>query len=227
MRKDIEIHIKTGDVAITPHNRFVEYPFRWVENPDGLVRYIYGEIEVPSSIPENTIRTKGLFLTIPYTARYKEFYIRVKRVYSETNSVYMHNPVDGSDWFLVKHIQPGKEEYQNAFVSKLRQISESSFRIMFDKGVAVIYSAFESDFNVIDANRQNMNLMLACVPTNNYRYPISGVGLIRWVKSNVGIAGLADILTREFEEDGTPVLTADYDYETNQLQLELDTSNVD
>lgn len=225
MRKDIEIHIQTGDISIVPQNTIKCYPFSWVQNPDGLSRYIYGEIEVPASLPEITIRTSGLCCVIPYTGKYKEFYIRVKRVYSENTSMYLQNPADGSEWFLVKSGLYGNA-IQNAFASQLRRISDNAFRIMFDGGIVKIFSADESDLNIIPANRQNSNLMLACVPTNNYRFPLSGVGLIRWVKSSMR-GNLADIIEREFLEDGVSVNAASYDFETNQMQLELDTSDVD
>ncbi len=226
MRKDLEIHIQTGDVNITPQNKHLDYPFSWVGNPNGLLRYIYGEIEVPASLPENTIRNKGVCCVIPYTGKYKEFYVRIKRVYSETEYAFLQNPVDGSEWFLVKSGLYGTTPV-NAYACQLRKISEGSFRIMFDKGTALIYSGDESDMNIIKANRQNANLMLACVPTNNYRYPLTGVGLIRWRMSSMFNTDLADVLAREFAEDGTPVISASFNHNTQQMQLELDTVNVD
>lgn len=226
MRKDIEIHIATNDVTITPQNIYELHPFQWVSNPNGLVRYIYGEIEVPAAWPVNRIRENGIYCTIPYTAKYKEFYIRIKRVYSATRYEYMQNPVNGSEWFLAQTALYGGTA-ANAFASQLRHISEEDFRIMFDQDKVFLYSASESDFNIVKANRQNANLMLACIPTNNYRYPVTGVGLIRWNKSNILSTDLADILAREFQEDGTPVVTAGFDFDTNGLQLKLDTSNVD
>lgn len=227
MRKDIEIHIQTGDVTVTPQNKVTLYPFSWVSNPNGLARYIYGEIEVPAALPVDVIRRDGIACVIPYTGKYKEFYLRVKRIYSETTSEYLQNPTNGSDWFLAKIVPFGKEITVNAFASQLRKISEDSFRLIFDKGDVIIYSGAESDFNVIGANRQNTNLMLACVPTNNYRYPVNGVGLIRWTKSNILGTDLASVLAREFGEDGTPVISAGFDFDTNGIQLRLDTATVD
>ncbi len=226
MRKDIEIHINTGDITLSSKAKYDLYDFSWVSNPGGLTRYLYGEVSVPAAIPESTIRDKGLYFVIPYTGKYKEFYIRIKRVYSETSSIYMQNPVDGSEWFLVKTALYGGEQV-NAFASQLLQISEYAFSLRLSGGIALLYSAEDSDLNIVKANRQNANMMLACVPTNNYRYPITGVGLIRWQQSNMLGNSLSDILQQEFSNDGTPVISAGYDFSTNKLALKLDTTNAD
>lgn len=226
MRRDIEIHISTGDIALVSQEKYTLYDFSWVTNPNGLTRYIYGEITVPAAIPEDVIRNKGLYTVIPYTGKYKEFYVRIKRVYSETNHDYLQNPVDGSEWFLVKYAMYGGN-LTNAFASQLRKISNNAFLLRFNNGEAQIFSAEVMDLNIVKANRQNTNMMLACVPTNNYRYPVTGIGLIRWSQSNMLGANLSTILQREFSDDGTPVISADYNFNTRQLSLRLDTTNVD
>lgn len=226
MRRDIEIHIATGDIALTSQKKYTLYDFSWVSNPNGLTRYLYGEIQVPAALPEDSIRANGLHFIIPYTGRYNEFYVRIRRNYSESDYVYMQNPVDGSEWFLVKTALYGGE-MKNAFASQLRKISDNSFLILLNKGTAILYSAKETDLNIVKANRQNANMMLACVPTNNYRYPVTGVGLIRWTQSNMVGAELSSILQQEFSGDGTPVISASYDYDTRQMNLQLDTTNTD
>ena len=64
MRRDIEIHINTGDVAINPQNKPKLREFRWVEQPSMLSRYIYGEIDVPYTVSERTIVNQGVFFVI-------------------------------------------------------------------------------------------------------------------------------------------------------------------
>ena len=226
MRRDIEIHINTGDITVTPQNKYDLYEFSWVSNPYGLTRYIYGEISIPAAIPEDVIRAKGINFVIPYTGKYKEFYVRIKRVYSSDNYAYMQNPVDGSEWFLVKTSLYGGVP-ANAFASQLRIISDNAFLLMLEGGTALLYSASQSDLNIVKANRQNANMMLACVPTNNYRYPVTGVGMIRWQQSNMVGNDLSTVLQQEFSDDGTPVITAGYDFNTHKLNLKLETTNVD
>lgn len=226
MRKDIEIHINTGDITLSPHNKFILRPFNWVEHDSGLMRYIYGEITLPATLPESSIKANGIYLTIPYTPIYQEFYVRIKREYEDGSYTFLYNPVDGSEWFLVKAAKYGGK-FVNVYASELITISESSFHIRLNKGVAEIYSSAESDVNIIKANRQNANMMLKCIPTNCYRYPLTGVGLIRWSQSNIDHTELAEVLKREFEEDGVKVNNASYDFDTSDLYLDLDTSNVD
>lgn len=69
--------------------------------------------------------------------------------------------------------------------------------------------------------------MLACNPSNNYRYPVSGIGLVRWINAvNINKGNLAEVMQREFLEDGVIVKEASYNYELQEIDhLELDTSN--
>ena len=149
--------------------------------------------------------------------------VRIKRSYDNGTYEYLQNPVDGSFWFLVKVGLYGKEK-ENVHASQLLEVSESDFYIQFDGGVVNLYAASESDVNIVKADRQNSNMMLSCVPTNNYRYPITGVGLIRWTNGNVGYGKLADRIKSEFADDGMTVNDASFDYETKQLSINA-TSN--
>ena len=213
-------------MTLVNERRFVIYPFEWVANPVGLQRYIYGEITVPAYIPENTLRQNGMYVTIPYTPKYKEFMVRIKRMIGVTSFVYLQNPVDGSDWFTAKVGMYGKAP-QNALASQLMLISEGSLHVMVDGGNVMLYNSDELDFNIIKANRQNGNMLLKCVPTNNYRYPVTGVGLIRWTNSNIEYTNLSEVLQREFQDDGVTVKDASYDLESKDLYLDLDTTFVD
>jgi len=220
MRKDIQIHIQTGDIVLGAQNQYKLRDFQWVSNPTGLTRYIYGEITIPAVFTENLIKNEGFYIQIPYTPKYKEFMVRIKREYTSEDYSYIQNPVDGSNWFLVKVGMYGGE-LENAFASQLRLISNSDYYCAFNGGIIQIYSAKESDFNIVICQRQNANMLLACVPTNNYRYPISGVGLIRWTNGNMSKVSLADRIMSEFNDDGVIVKNAAYDYDTKQMSLDL------
>jgi len=220
MRKDIEIHIGTGDITLSSKSSYQLRDFQWVSNPTGLSRYIYGEIIVPNNISVNTIREKGVYTTIPYTPVYKEFMVRIKRLYENGLYEYLQNPVDGTEWFVVKSNLYGTHCSKNVYASQLMTIADNEYYFEFDKGIMNVYSALESDLNIVKANRQNSNMLLACVPTNNYRYPISGVGLIRWMNGNMDYTALADTIKSEFSDDGVVVNSASFDYETNQLNLD-------
>lgn len=220
MRKDIEIHIVTGDVAIDPQNSPKYRTFRWVDQPTMLSRYIYGEIDVPYTISERTILTQGLFFSVPYTPQYKEFMIRIRRVNDEGVFSYVTNDVDGSQWFLVKSQIYGGE-LKNVFASMLPAISEDGYFVMLGDGIAQLYASSQSDFNIVKAGRQNANCLLACFPGGNYRYPLTGVGLARWINSNnVASTSLTKVLQDEFGADGVTINNAVFDYNTKQMELD-------
>lgn len=219
MRKDIEIHIGTGDITLPSKNSYTLRNFQWVSNPTGLSRYIYGELIVPSNLSEQSIKKNGVYVSIPYTPKYKEFMVRVKRLYDNGSYEFIQNPTDGSEWFLVKVAQYGVN-VKNAIASQLLTISESDFYFQFDGGVANLYSALESDLHIVKADRQNSNMLLACVPTNNYRYPLSGVGLVRWTNGNMDYTHLAERIESEFSDDGMSVNSASFDYDTKQLSID-------
>ena len=220
MRRDIEIHIITGDVAIDPQNKIKIREFRWVDEPTLLSRYIYGEIDVPYTLSERTILSQGVYFIVPYTPKYKEFMIRVRRVKDDGSFVYINNDVDGSQWFLVKSEIYGTA-LRNVFASELPSISEDGFFVMLKNGIAQLYASSQSDFNIIKAGRQNANCLLACFPGGNYRYPLTGVGLARWINSNnVASTSLTKVLQVEFSADGVTVRNAAYNYETKQMELD-------
>lgn len=220
MRRDIEIHIVTGDVAIDPQNKPKLREFRWVEQPAMLSRYIYGEIDVPYTVSERTIANQGLSFIIPYTPKYKEFMIRIRRINDDGVFAYVTNDVDGSQWFLVQSSVFGGK-MQNVFASTLPIISEDSFFVMLKNGIAQLYSSSQSDFNIIKAGRQNANCLLACFPGGNYRYPLTGVGLARWINSNnVASTSLTKVLQDEFSADGVNIHNAAYNYDTKQMELD-------
>lgn len=228
MRKDLEIHINTGDITLTSKNRVTLQDFQWLEGtPTGMEqRYIYGEVIVPAYVLEDRIFEQGVYIEIPYTPIYKEIKLRIKRKYTEENVQYLRNPIDGSEWFLVQCSLYGSEA-TNIFASQLMSVSEDRFYISFTGNIILLYSGQEHDLNVVKANSQNKNLLLKCVPGNNYRYPLTGVGLIRWTNSNISVTKLAQVLKEEFAADNTPVIHAKYDFDSKQLYLMLDNSNVD
>jgi hypothetical protein len=224
MRKDIELHIQTGDVALDAQNKFKLREFRWVDDEETaamLSRYIYAEVDVPYSISIRTIQNNGVYFEIPYTPKYKEFKMRIRRVYDDGTYEYLQNDVDGSHWFLVQASLYGTG-LKNVFASMLPAISETSFYVYLRNGIAELYSSSQSDFNIVNANRQNANCLLACFPGGNYRYPLTGVGLARWINAtNVVSTDLTTVLQDEFGADGVTVKNAAYNYDTHQMELEM------
>ena len=83
--------------------------------------------------------------------------------------------------------------------------------------------AVSQDFNIVKANRQNTNCMLACFPGGNYRYPLTELGWLDGsTPTNVVSTDLTKILQAEFSADGCNVRTAAYNYDTKQMELDVD-----
>lgn len=233
MRKDIQIHINTGDVIVARQNSFKKREFRWVDNPSGLSRYVYGEIDIPGMINENTIRNgnslnmAGFYFVVPYTPVYKEMMLRVRRIFDDGHFQYVINETDGTEWHLAKvSLYGGKSK--NAYASQLQLLSEDCLYGRINGGVIDLYSCEQSDFNIVEANRQNANCLLACHPSNNYRYPLTGIGLDRWINSNsIQSIVLAETIQEQFNDDGVMVNSAEYDYETQQMILDINVINTD
>lgn len=223
MREDIEVKPSTCDVVFGSTRKYAVYPFQWVENSEGSQDCIYGEIVVPSYIPIDTLKNEGMCVAIPYTPEYKKFNVRVRIGDSD---FYLTNQSEGGYWFSGKVAMYGGE-LTDAYASQLMLVSEGAFLVRLSGGDAMLYDADDLDFHIVKANMQNGKMLLACVPTNNYRYPVTGVGLIRWTNSNIEYTNLTEILQREFQADGVTVMNASYDYDTKDLYLDLDTTFVD
>ena len=223
MREDIEVRQSTCDVVFGSTRKYAVYPFQWVENLEGSQDCIYGEISVPSYIAVESLRKEGMCVVIPYTPEYKTFKVRVRIGDSDT---YLTNLSEGGYWFSAKVGMYGGEA-ADAYASQLILVSDGGLLVRLTGGDAMLYDADDLDFNIVKANTQNGKMLLACVPTNNYRYPVTGVGLVRWTNSNIEYTNLTEILQREFVADGVTVMNASYDYDTKDLYLDLDTTFVD
>lgn len=232
MRQDIQISIETHDVVISPKNEPHIDDFKWVTYKNGLEHYIYGEVCVPSFTNEDEIRSNGIFFTIPYTPKYKMFYLSIKHKLKDGRLCYLINKKTGDRWFLARRKLYGGV-LEDAFASQLIQISDTSLfgaiKEEHNQEYIELYSSAQSDFNIIPAQRQNANCMLACLPSNNYRYPVTGVGLLRWLNSSdINSGDLANVLQREFSRDGVNVVDAVYDYVTHCMtKLDLQPLNED
>ena len=187
MRRDIEIHINTEDVVLAATNKPLMKAFRWLDEvPEGhLQSYLYGEVEVSAYLPEKLLLKEGVNVAIDYTPIFKPFMLRFKRIYDDGAFEYVVNPVLGGIWFPVKSAVYGERNnpVENIHASELIRIDEQFYYLYFERvseliagetvthltGNLRIFSACQMDFNIKRADHQNGNLLLKCVPTNNYR----------------------------------------------------------
>ena len=221
------MHINTQDLVLRQTSVGPTQNFQWVERPENKEeRYIYGEISVTANITTENIMQDGVCVTIPYTPIHKEIRVRIKRSAGTPTEQYVINQANGTEWFEVVKPTSGQTT-QTIYASELFAVSEDLYHLSFGGEKAHICSGWQTDFSYVNANQQNKNMMLLCNPGNNYRYPLTGVGLIRYINSSISTTDLAEVLQREFTDDKTPVREASFNQETNELILTLDTTTTD
>jgi len=225
MRKDIQVNTQIGDMILKDSGAFAVRQFDW--DSEGDV-WLFGRITLPSTYDVSKLAVEGVRITIPYTPIYKPWKVRIVRKYGDSHERVVVNPVDGGEWFEVHTKLYGLDETVLK-ASELLKVSMDDYIVQLDmdEGVAYLWSGIHSDCVNVNANIQNRNLLLRCVPSNNYRYPTSGVGLIRYLHSNLSRTGLADKLQSEFEADLVKVNYAAFDSDTGDLELDLDFTEAD
>lgn len=221
MRTDIKINTELGELVFTQSPIGSKCQFRWLSESD---THIFGEVILPSYLDKNSIYNGVINVTIPYTPIYKPIRLSIKKQ-SYDGDEYCLNPRNNSIYFDVyaKLYGEGKNTHINASQLLLVGIDEYLISVDEKDGACYIYNGLDEEIQTVsNANIQNRNLLLRCVPSNSYRYPISGVGLIRYLNANINDTDLAITLQREFEEDGVRVKNAAFDSNTGEIDIDLD-----
>lgn len=220
MRQDILIDTTVGDVLFENKRQPIQLPFAWVEEAD---RYVRGQVTLPRDFNIWGLVMDGVQVHLPYTPLYKPIQVRLVR----EGGAGVVNAETGGEWFDVcAKLYGGALKFLCA--SELSLVNGlGNYVMQQEEGKMLVWSAELTDLRQGNANVQNRDLLLQCVPTNNYRYPLSGVGLVRYLHANLDASGLADVLQREFEADGVKVMNAAFDAEDGNLELDLDYSLAD
>lgn len=223
MRRDIQVNTAINDIVLTDQNTVNTYPFEWTSEDD---LFLLGTITLPSDFDISKLNTVGVKVMIPYTPIYKPMKFRIARNFGEGYQRPVINPVDNGEWFEARTKLYNMQQ-KTLYASQLIMISVDYYIVQICDGVVYLWSNALSDMNNIGANIQNRNLLLQCIPSNNYRYPTSGVGLVRYLHSNLSHSGLADKLQKEFQADKVKVNNAAFNSFTGDLDLDLDFSEAD
>lgn len=223
MRRDIQINTATNDIVLKNQSIIGEQAFNWLEDEE---LFLTAQITVPLNFDIKQLYTTGVMVKIPYTPIYKPIKIRFGRDFGGGNIRIVINPTDNSEWFEVHTRLFGLQD-KILYASQLIMVSQDYYLIQINKGVAYLWSNAISDMVNINANIQNRNLLLQCVPSNNYRYPTSGVGLIKYLHANLSHSGLAEKLQTEFKDDKVEIINAAFNSYSGDLELDLDFSEAD
>ena len=218
MRTDIKIDTKLNDIVLQNTYKSKQCEFQWIKEDDLA---IYAQITLPKDIDSKKLQETGVLVTIPYTPVYK--FMRIRFVKSNTH---IYNPSTGKEWFDVYAKIYNCTEKQ-LYASELVIIHRHTYCVSINNNQVYIWSSLSSDFTNSPANIQNRNLLLQCVPSNTYRYPTSGVGLIKYINANLGQSDLAERLQSEFAAEKVRVVNAAFNSTTGHLDLDLDFSEAD
>lgn len=222
MRRDIQVNTQIGDMVLTDSNSVSTYPFEWLYERDSN---IYGCVTLPAYFERSNLEY-GVKINIPYIPMYKTIKLKFVQDYGDGNTRTFINTSDNSEYFDV-HSKLYNLDERALKASELILIDEENYILQLVGNKLLLWSSKTSDAKNINANIQNRNLLLKCLPSNSYRYPVSGVGLIRYLHANISNTDLADVLQSEFEAENVKVLNASFDSDTGNLDLDLDFSKVD
>lgn len=218
MRKDILINSSTGELRFKSEGLQEPSGFNWLEY-DRFSEYIQAEILVPRDFKTPSTLT----VNIPYTPVYLPIQLRLKYEDSYTTDDFFNN----GKWMTLRCRLNGGDEAKEIMASELILVDGDTYSISFEEESAEVFSGKTTDFVIGEANTQNNNLLVQCVPGNNYRYPTTGVGMIKYVNSNVSQTELATVLKEEFFNDGVVIEDATWDAENNTLTISANYENLE
>lgn len=84
---------------------------------------------------------------------------------------------------------------------------------------AYIYSSKITDVGIDFSDDQASQLLSICAPGKSYRYPTTGVGIIKYLNAVIDHTDLHDVLETQFSGDNKTILSADFDSETCNLDV--------
>ena len=88
-----------------------------------------------------------------------------------------------------------------------------------DDDSIVITDGYERDLDIVRAIDQNEFFLLIASPGSIAHNPITGVGLVSYLNSDIMSSGLAEKINEEFDLDGMIVKSATLDEETGEIEM--------
>lgn len=221
-RYDIIADLTYGDLDLSKsYAGKVVADFDWLGRLDGYDNdhFIYAEVTLPRSTGLSYTDKDSLVVKIPYLAEFKKMKIRFLIDSSnEDKHQYLINPKDNSVWYGVNYTTGDP-----AIVSEISSINHKDvFEIVFSEGMLVLYDGESSDLKISESLNQNKNLLLQARMGNIIRFPLTGVGLVDFLNSNLNHSDLAEKLQSEFVKDGMVVVEASINAESGDLKLTVE-----
>lgn len=222
MRTDIEYDLVKRDVVIEKQNRYKTVDAEVVEVDNVESTYVYMQVSIGNKTYEE-IAEDGLYVHISYTPEERPIKLIITRTNDDGDEEQVMDGADSDGYYTVQATLFNGSNSTEMNASELVLISDTfDYYLQFiGDGDVQIYAAAQSDFNMKASQWQDANFLLQCVPTNNYRYPVAGVGLINWVHSGSINGECVTRMNEEFTDDGMTIVNANYDFETDRFYLKL------
>lgn len=198
--------------------------FRMLDDAEGpdSDNCCYGEISVPAGFIRSYRNEKGVHLYIPYSAVFKKLIVRLKQETGSGNVEYVVNEFNNGIWFPVCHEMEDGTRTDVRLAEMMTYNADCNFNLILRDGYLALFSGAETDFRIGLSKAQNEVFLLKAVAGNLYQYPVTGVGLIDYLHSNLENNGLAAKLQSEFTADNMVIKNAYMDSNTGELLLEVE-----
>lgn len=91
--------------------------------------------------------------------------------------------------------------------------------------MAYIYSSVQTDFHINFSDDQSSQLLTICAPGKSYRYPTTGVGIIKYLNCVVQNSDIFDVMSEQFLADSKPLKEVTFDNETCKVDVVFNPEN--
>ena len=214
MAKDILLDVNAGDLLLENGNGNVDYLDVVWGNLFSTDAKLYMNIVFPEGRQLDFVNNE---LVLCVSAKYKpscsNFFIRlvyegVDGTYSKISSVNARVAKEYAAYWrktpvsVAEKLKASNLPYINIDGKYIVRIGTFDG---VDCEVAFVYSAYNSDFVIGDADTQSAQLLTLCGPGKYYRYPTSGVDITKYINSIVANTDLGETLMREFDGDNKSI----------------------
>jgi len=215
MRKDILMDLENGDIKIRkyPPNLYLNVEWDTDLNTVGVGDVVYGICQLPRNMLLEDING-DIGINIPPAGVPNA--IKISFIFDEATNRY---PFFGFVPIILDTF--GNEVTGNMLMG----ISESlRFRMKFEQtviqsglGNLILSPDIITDLSVGESIGQNEFLLLTADVGSIYKYPLTGVGIGKYLNGNIRTSDLPQKIQSQFEIDGMYVSSIKYNEETSEI----------
>lgn len=212
MRTDIQFDYTSAEITLKRSIPQFTVIFEWEREDDYVA---YGVCKINKDININLLK-RGLGISVPFMSSNKRIMLSFRIVDNSGNESVIYNKRKGGEYYDLMSIR-GEE----LMTTDLPVLSiDGIYRVVLDDDVAYLCDFNEYDFTLCESLEQNKVFLLMCNPGNLYQYPTTGVGILKYLNSNVGSSGLGNKIKEQFNMDDMYVEKANIDQEKGIITID-------